>query len=244
MRAIERRLAPSPEVFLREYADTARPVILRGLTDGWRAVGSWTFDRLAQEHGAARVPVLADFDTGRFEEMTFADYARRTRAGETLHFSGTGLLVAIPELWAEVARPPLVRGLLEDQPATFFSRAGVRTPLHYDLCHNLYVQLTGRKRFVLFAPHERRHLRARSRLFRDYWRSPVDVDALDRDRTAHRAAPFEAVLAPGDTLFIPGGWWHAVQTLEESVAMAFFFEHGLFQRAARRFLRVIGRPQT
>jgi ribosomal protein L16 Arg81 hydroxylase len=240
VRAIERRLAPSPEVFLREYADTARPAILRGLTDGWRAVGSWTFDRLAREHGAVRVSVLADFESGRFEEMTFADYVRRTRAGESLHFSGTGLLAAVPELWAEIERPLHARGLLEDQPLTFFSRAGVRTPLHYDLCHNLYAQLTGRKRFVLLAPHERRHLRARSRVFRDYWRSPVDVDTLDEARTA----PFEAILEPGDTLFIPGGWWHAVQTLEESVALAFFFEHGLFQRAARRFLRAIGRPQT
>jgi hypothetical protein len=38
---------------------------------------------------------------------------------------------------------------------------------------------------------------------------------------------------------LPGGYWHTVKTIEDSVAVAFFWEYGLRQRAARQLLKVI-----
>jgi hypothetical protein len=55
--------------------------------------------------------------------------------------------------------------------------------------------------------------------------SAVDVEAPDLGRFplfAH-ATPHEAVLGPGDMLYIPRGWWHYVRSLTPSMSINFWF---------------------
>ncbi|CAJ1439588.1 unnamed protein product, partial [Effrenium voratum] len=110
----------------------------------------------------------------------------------------------------------------------FAGLGGTLYHCHYDLQPNLHVQLTGRKRFILFPP--------------DAWpqlypfpvhhdldrRSMVDLDAPDERFPKWRQARGCMVeLAPGEALYIPPYWWHHVQSLTaETTSMAmWFFEH-------------------
>lgn len=232
---------------------TSRPVVLAGAANALPAVGLWTFEHFVDRHGDLPLAVqhfrdrrrLADVEV---HEMRLRDYVARVRSDtETgLHFSGHRPFVREPSLLREVGIPGLIERLLDEQPWLFLSPREAVTPLHHDLCHNLYVQLSGRKRFVLFAPDQRRFLHAPSRLSRNYWTSPVDVDAPDEPSTprARHATPAACELEPGDMLFIPSGYWHSVRTLEESVAVAYFWEPGLAYRMLRAGLRFIGRPAT
>jgi hypothetical protein len=36
-----------------------------------------------------------------------------------------------------------------------------------------------------------------------------------------RTSPRTCVLKPGETIFVPGGWWHATQMLETSITVSF-----------------------
>lgn len=96
----------------------------------------------------------------------------------------------------------------------WFSGPGVRTWLHYDNngCHNLNVQISGRKRCWLFPPTELRRLAPfpLGGTNPAYNCSQIDVDAPDFERFPELRAVrgFSAEIAQGDVLFIPANYWH------------------------------------
>lgn len=101
------------------------------------------------------------------------------------------------------------------------------TPLHYDISHNCYVQIKGRKRVVIFPPESWQTLYLHPILHPGGLGTQVDLDA---DYSAqHRMFPFyakgqvlgyEAILNAGDVLYIPPMWFHHVTSLEESVSLS------------------------
>ena len=93
---------------------------------------------------------------------------------------------------------------------------GARTRLHFDQVDNLYLQVSGVKRFRIFDPRQ-------SGCLAPYpWHHPMDrsaqVDLRDIPRSAKLFPQFaeargaEVELKPGDLLFLPAYWWHEVLT--------------------------------
>lgn len=95
--------------------------------------------------------------------------------------------------------------------------AGTRSPLHVDYGHTLscLTQIQGRKRALLFSPADSACL----------YDGRVDPEAPDLARFGSFAGAtmYEAVLEPGDVLFIPPDWWHAVRALEKSITVGHTF---------------------
>jgi len=97
---------------------------------------------------------------------------------------------------------------------------------HYDLQPNLFVQLTGRKRFLIFPPEDWPHLYPFPVHHDLDRRSKVDFDAPDNDmHPLWQGAHGHLVeLGPGDALYIPPYWWHQVQSLTpETTSLAVWF---------------------
>ena len=95
----------------------------------------------------------------------------------------------------------------------------IRVATHYDLMENIGVVVAGRRRFTLFPPDQVGNL-----YMGPYELTPagtpvslVDPDAPDLDRYPRFAEALahaqQAVLEPGDALYIPFHWWHAVASL-------------------------------
>lgn len=100
------------------------------------------------------------------------------------------------------------------------SNGGVNTPLHYDGSSNFLAQLRGRKRVLLFHP------RHSFRLYPYPVGHPLDnysmvpnPEAADLSRfpAVACAQGVEAVLEPGDVLWLPAYWWHYVCQPDEGV---------------------------
>jgi ribosomal protein L16 Arg81 hydroxylase len=81
-----------------------------------------------------------------------------------------------------------------------------------------FVQLHGRKRFTLVAPAFTPRVYNEVGVY-----SEVDPEQPDyRAHPAFRGVPTTSiVLEPGDTLFLPIGWWHRVESLDVSISLSF-----------------------
>lgn len=92
----------------------------------------------------------------------------------------------------------------------------------FQIMDNLLVQICGHKRVVLFPPHDASHL-----YLSGDKSQVVDIDKPDLERFPlfAQAHAYEALLQPGDILFIPAPWFHNVQALEFSVAVNTFWRH-------------------
>jgi HSPB1-associated protein 1 len=97
--------------------------------------------------------------------------------------------------------------------------AGSFTPCHYDSygC-NWVAQIDGRKRWRVWPPHATPAMAPTRVPFEEstVW-SALPVAQL--------SGGFEAVLEPGDVLFVPRHWWHFVESLTDSVAANLWVPH-------------------
>ena len=96
--------------------------------------------------------------------------------------------------------------------------AGARSTLHFDHNDNLFLQISGRKRFKLFAPTEGGNLYAypvfHSLDRRAQVKLPLRYDAehLKAYPRLADAEGVEVVVGPGEMLFLPAYYWHEVLT--------------------------------
>ena len=112
----------------------------------------------------------------------------------------------------DLVRPDVV-------PRAWFGNR-IRVAPHYDLTENVGVVVAGRRRFILFPPDQLKNLYAGpleltpagtpismvDPLNPDLERFPKFAEALEHAQTAE--------LGPGDAIYIPFYWWHAVDSLE------------------------------
>eukprot|EP00164_Ancoracysta_twista_P003582 GFYU01004787.1.p1 GENE.GFYU01004787.1~~GFYU01004787.1.p1 ORF type:complete len:556 (-),score=72.85 GFYU01004787.1:243-1910(-) len=104
---------------------------------------------------------------------------------------------------------------------------GNLTPAHYDEQHNLFSQVRGTKRVLLFPPTTR-NFRALSPfpLFHPCDRqTQIDYDNPDFERFPYlkEAHGMEVIVKPGDVLYIPPYWWHQVESMDETISVTFWF---------------------
>ena len=233
-RKIERRRRMSlDEFYLTYYADN-QPVVLLDFADAW-AARHWTTESLQDVIGDEPVEVmLGRASDERYElnadahrsMMPFSDFVTRVReAGRSndIYLGATNNLldsVLAAPLWKDfdAGSPPLDGTNARGHSYLWFGPEATVTPLHHDLMNVLFVQICGRKRFTLIAPA------FTSRVYNEVGvYAQVDPDHPDYDTyPAFRGVPTtDVILEPGDTLFLPVGWWHRVESLDMSISLSF-----------------------
>ena len=92
--------------------------------------------------------------------------------------------------------------------------AGARSTLHFDHNDNLFLQISGSKRFRIFEPLDAGNIYAYPVHHPLDRRAQVDLSGANGGwpRLAG-AREREVTVGPGDVLFLPAYWWHEVYTL-------------------------------
>lgn len=103
--------------------------------------------------------------------------------------------------------------------------ANVRFPyLHLDRfrCHATIMQWYGRKEFFVFAPSDTENIYPKDG---EDVSQIEDVEHVDLKRFPKfsNANMIRFTLNPGETLFVPSGWWHTTRTLDVSIATVISF---------------------
>jgi len=226
---------PRVDASLAPGALAARsPVVITGAIDGWPARARWSLERLREEHGDWVVPVSV-FPRGALHgvervEMRMADFVGRVipRPTRPLHYlQQVPLATWPPALAGELGPPP---GLDPGTPRQIYRWCGphgASSPLHYDGLDNLHALVSGHKRFVLFPPEQAEWLYPCTEPG-DQHLSRVDLERLDQDAfpLMQRARGLRCLLKPGETLYLPAGWWHQVHLWAPGISVNFWWDAG------------------
>jgi mannose-6-phosphate isomerase-like protein (cupin superfamily) len=229
--------------FRDKIRPTGQPAVLRGLADDWPAVAAArrsTEDFIAylKGFGADRpVSVLVGPPEieGRFlytDDLRGLNFTRGTSPFEPFldrlvrdRENGRPYAVAVQS--EEVAKllPGFERAnrtdLVEPNvvPRAWLGNR-IRVATHYDLMENVGIVVAGRRRFTLFPPEELKNLYVGPFELTPAG-TPVslvdpnnpDLERFPRFKEAQKQAQV-AELEPGDAIYIPFHWWHAVDSLE------------------------------
>lgn len=112
---------------------------------------------------------------------------------------------------------------------------GSITPTHYDEQQNFFGQLKGQKRFLLFSPEQYECLYPHPFWHPHDRQSQVDLEKPDLDKFPNfkRLHGYEAIVDPGDVLYLPMYWWHQVESSQHggyTVSVNFWYKTGLIEK--------------
>jgi histone arginine demethylase JMJD6 len=245
MKQLERRGKLSKRAFLRDYGLTGKPVILTEATQGWKAL-EWTPEMLSAHYGDMEVELTP---SASLEEATtsmlWSEYVEYLKSPDErlLYLTSLNFREYCPELLDDFQVPIYFREdwLQEIDPAQqfdllwlFLGPGGAGFRLHVDLALTSAwnVQVTGKKKWLLFPPEQGELL----------YNGEVDAFEPDLERFPlfAEAQGYECTISPGELIFTPSGWWHQTKTLETGFAITSNFANSTNYHLVQDWLHNVG----
>lgn len=227
----------TPSEFKEKYYRQNKPVVIKNLSHNWPAFHKWNWDYLKEMAGTEKVGIYNNVKSDAYTPInkaddytTFGEYIDMIRQGPAAwRIFLFNVFSKAPQMKNDFTWPDeLMRGFVKAMPMLFVGGEGAITHMHFDidLSHILHTQFAGRKRVLLF-PHEEEHKLYRKPFevlsmadFSNYYdvkKSKIDYAKFP---ALKYAKGYDVILEPGDTLFMPGGFWHHMEYLESGFAMS------------------------
>lgn len=232
---VHKKLGLTRGEFVRDHLRTSVPVVLEDATAAWPARTTFT-PAMFRERFGERIVSVGDKPHRLRELMDMLEAS--TLEHPAPYPCKFDLDDVFPELLSDVLpRPifavpdrthhPLLPQRLLGGASTFeifFGGPGGQFPyMHYDYMglHAFINQLVGHKEFTVVPPHQTEYVYANPD---DPWRSLIEnhhAPDLEKYPLFARADRVSFVVGPGETLFIPNGWWHTARSLDLTISIAF-----------------------
>jgi hypothetical protein len=228
LKPVDRKTGLTRTTFAEEYLQPQRPVIFTDLMDSWPAREKWTIDHFKTYYGKLRVPVVSNNYSkpgkGYMEPdrvIAFREYLEILDSGPTdLRIFLWNIFREAPDLRNDFSMPTIMDGFVNEFPFMFFGGQGSKVALHYDIdmSHVFLNQIHGRKRVILFPPDQSRHIYHHPFTVASY----VDLNNPDYEKypALSKARGYEAMIEPGETIFMPSGYWHYIEYTDGGYSMA------------------------
>lgn len=232
---LERRKNLSLEEFKKEYVAKQKPVILEGAAKEWDCVKNWNLDYFKNLHGKDEIAIMDQQDMhSPYVRMTLADVIDGIRQGNGKYYRFYPLLEKHPEhildfdyKWLRDRRN---KGTWFEAFQVFIGGHDTVTPLHNANQCNLFTQVVGEKKWVLYHPKLTAIIDP-APVQNVYRSAPLRKDDLPFDPFNPDFDPpyalykyidgYSVHLKPGDVLWNPPFWWHAVKNLGDSIGVGY-----------------------
>lgn len=227
----------SGEEFKKKYFDPQVPVIIKDLAKDWVAYTKWNWDYFKSIVGDKKVGIYNNVKSDAYTPVnkaddytTFGEYIDMIRRGPAAwRIFLFNIFSHAPQLTQDFTWPDhLAKGFVKRVPMLFVGGQGSITHMHFDidLSHIFHTQFIGRKRVLLF-PYTEQHKLYRKPFevlsiadFSNYYnteKSKLDTKQFPAVKFANG---YDVTLSHGDTLFMPGGYWHHMEYLDSGFAMS------------------------
>jgi len=227
----------SGEEFKKKYFDPQVPVIIKDIAKDWSAYSKWNWDYFKEIVGDKKVGIYNNVKSDAYTPVnkaddytTFGEYIDMIRRGPAAwRIFLFNIFNHAPQLTQDFTWPDdLAKGFVKRVPMLFVGGQGSITHMHFDidLSHIFHTQFMGRKRVLLF-PYSEQHKLYRKPFevlsiadFSNYYdaeKSKLDTKQFPAVKFANG---YDITLSHGDTLFMPGGYWHHMEYLDSGFAMS------------------------
>ncbi len=226
----------SPQDFKKNYYFPQRPLVIRDLAKKWPAYNKWSWDYFKEIVGDQKVGLYNNIKSDAYTPIntaddykTFGEYVDMIKKGPAAwRIFLFNIFDHAPQLINDFSWPEeLMTGFVKKYPMLFTGGQSSITHMHFDidLSHILHTQFGGRKRILLFR-HEEQHKLYRKPFevlsladFSNYGKNEGFPD-YEKFPALKHATGYDLVLNPGETLFMPAGYWHHMEYIDSGFAMS------------------------
>lgn len=226
----------TPEEFKTKYYQTQTPVVITEMAKEWPAYKKWNWDYFKNIVGDKKVGLYNNIKSDSYTPIntaddykTFGEYVDMIQKGPAAwRIFLFNIFDHAPQLIKDFTWPEhLMKGFVKKYPMLFTGGQGSVTHMHFDIdiSHILHTQFAGRKRVLLFPYDQKDKL----------YRKPFEVLSLadfsgyaenngmpdyEKFPALKYAEGYDLILNPGDTLFMPAGYWHHMEYIDSGFAMS------------------------
>jgi len=201
----------------------------------WPAWANWSYESLLAKLGSCELKVGKD-DSGRPVSLTlndFGEYMRSQQDDSPVYVFENRFRGPVASLLNDFKVPKYFpddyMALTADRPPYRWVGLGPKrsgTAMHTDplVTSAWNTLIAGRKLWLLFPPGVPRTLaKAKNVMGKDDDDEAINhfLDLLPRQLSGsdQKVVPLICVQQPGDTIYVPGNWWHCVLNLDDTIAV-------------------------
>lgn len=226
---------PTSEMFRDYIAPVGVPVVMRGLITKM-VLTKWTWGYIKTKYGHIKFDGVRQGEyTGEKTKtgknivkrvsITLRDFvdviinARESKEQEKQLYIAKKDLITSEDFAKEFNYPPFFSSAEKCflPPSIWMGALGTYTQGHFDSKDNFVYQIIGRKKWYLYSPQDHNFLYFVKNKGTLEWSSALDSldkPSIEKYPLYKYSNLIEVILEPGEVLYLPRGWVHAVENLE------------------------------